>query len=188
MARTGKVSASTVAKFIAPDDSAIGGDPKTFQERYSKYIRTSDHRVLELKAEEKPAFYYVRPYLLQEKSMIRDYFASLEVKDESAETEGKSMTAEALEEAVHNGDPNAERFDILRREVVYECIVGCVDHPMTEDAIPDDGNLITTHVQWKVGTPEPVGLRESMIKDPMLSTVLFQYLFTVSNLSETEKN
>ncbi len=202
MARTGRVTASTVAKFIAPDDSAIGGDPKTFQERYQKYVNTSDHTHLELKRENRPAFYWVRPYLSDEKAKIRDYFASLEVNDESAETVGKSMSPDALEQAVRRGDPDVERFDLLRREVVYECLMGCDDHPATEDTVGEDGKLKTHRVLWKPNTPEPVvytyenekgetisvGARDAMIKDQMLVAVLFQYLFTVSNLTETEKN
>ena len=189
MARTARVTASTVAKFIAPDDSAIGGDMKTFQERYSQYLRTGDHTHLELKRENKPAFYWVRPYLADEKAKIRDYFASLKIKDETVETaEGTAMTQDALEAAVREGDPDTERFDLLRREVVYECILGCDDHPMAEDSVGEDGKLITQHILWKPNTPEPTGAREAMIKDQMLVGVLFQYLFTVSNLTETEKN
>lgn len=202
MARTGRVTASTVAKFIAPDDSAIGGDLKTFAERYQSYVRTSDHTHLELKRENKPAFYWIRPYLSDEKAKIRDYFASLEVKDESAEVEGKALSQDALEAAVRKGDPDTERFDILRREVVYECLMGCDDHPATEDSVNENGKLVTHRVMWKPNTPEPivytyendkgeqisVGARDAMVKDQMLVAVLFQYLFTVSNLTETEKN
>ncbi len=198
MARTGRVTASTVAKFIAPDDSAIGGDLNTFQERYTTYIRTGNHTSLELKRENKPAFYWVRPYLSDEKAKIRDYFASLEVKDESAEVEGKTISPDALEAAVRKGDPDTERFDILRREVVYDCIMGCDDHPATEDSVGENGVLRTHRILWKPGTPEPVvyvdedgksvSAREAMVKDQMLVSVLFQYLFTVSNLTETEKN
>ena len=201
MARTGKTTASTIAKFIAPDDSAIGGDPNTFGERYNKYVRTGDHTPLELKRENKPAFYWVRPYLSPEKAKIRDYFASLEIVNEDNQ-EGKNLTQEALEEAVRKGDPDTERFDIMRREVVYECLLGCDDHPATEDIVGEDGNLVTHRVLWKPGTPEPivytyendkgetvsVGAREAMVKDITLVSVLFQYLFTISNLTETEKN
>jgi len=197
MARSGRISASTIAKFIAPDDSAIGGDVATIKDRYEQYIKTADHRVLELKAEEKPAFYYVRPQLYNERVMIRDYFAAITSEQETLNADGTAAVVvegaaapnpEALAEAVYKADPDGEKFEILRRAVVFECIIGCTDHPIVKDEVDDSGALVVEHVQWKVGTPEPVGFREELMKDSVLSTVLFQYLFTISNLSEKEKN
>lgn len=195
MARTGKTTASTIAKFIAPDDSAIGGDPNTFVERYSKYVHSGDHTSLELKRENKPAFYWVRPYLAPERARIRDYFVSLNLPEDG-------VTPETLVEAMRRGDPTTERLSLVQKEVVFDCLVGCDDHPTTEDVVGEDGKLRTHHILWKPGTPEPivytyenekgetvaVSAREAMVKDHTLVGNLFEYLFAISNLTETEKN
>lgn len=188
MARKARVSVSTIGKFIAPDDSAIGiEDTEEFRVAYDSYMKSANHEFLKLIPEEKPGFYYLRPYGSEEKAEIRDYFTSISTEEGREVNEDGTPSAE-LVEAVHKVDPKGERFRLLRRNVVYDCIVGCTDHPMAADEVADDGTLDVQHIRWDVGTPEPKGLRESMMKDDVLSTFLFQYLFTISSLSEKEKN
>ncbi len=179
MARKARSNASTIARFIAPDDSAIGGDANTLGDRYEKYLNTADLRVLELNKDESPAYYFVRPFVSQERALLRDYFEALKTDDGAGEGETKLAQLENVD---------LEQFGLLRKTVLSNCIVGCVDHPMPDGEIGEDGSLTVRHVRWDVGAPEPAGLKASMLADELLVGTMLTFLFTISRLSEDEKN
>jgi len=175
VARKARANASTIARFIAPDDDSIGGAPNTLAERYEKYLNTADLRVLELDKDKTPAYYFVRPFVSQERALLRDYFESVKGAQEGT-------TLDQLQNV------DLEQFGLLRRAVLGNCLVGCADHPMPEGEIGDDGTLTVRHVKWDIGTPEPAGLKASMLADELLVGVMLTFLFTISRLSEDEKN
>lgn len=180
MARKARSNATTIARFIAFDDDAIGGDPNTLGERYEKYLNTADLRPLELDKDKAPAYYYVRPFTSQERAILRDYFESVrEVSDENSEE--TKLSALDTQDIV-------ERFGVVRRSVLQNCLVGCIDHPTVGGELPDDGVLQVKHLKWDIGSPEPAGLKEAILADEMLVGAMLTFLFTISRLSEDEKN
>lgn len=176
VARKARSNASTIARFIAIDDDAIGGDLNTLGERYEKYLNSADLRHLELDKDKAPAYYLVRPFTSQERALLRDYFDSLQ--EEEGETKLNSLDAEDV----------VERFGVVRRTVLRNCVVGCTDHAILSPEIAEDGKLGVKHVRWDIGTPEPAGLKDAILEDELLVGVMLNFLFTISKLGEEEKN
>lgn len=160
------MNAATVARFISVDDDAIGGDPATVVERYDTYLKTADTRVLELDKSKEPAYYFLRPFSSRERALVQDYFASIQGE------EGQ----------------NEQAFAPVRRAVLEECFVGCEDHPMLPAELPESGQLESERVKWAVGSACPRGLKASVMEDEILVNAMLMYLFTISRLSEAEKN
>lgn len=176
MARKARSNASTIARFIALDDDAIGGDIETLGERYEKYLNSADLRHLELDKDKAPAYYFVRPFTSQERALLRDYFDS--VQEQAEEGKPGALDSEDL----------VQRFGVVRRTVLRNCVVGCSDHAVLSPEIGEDGKLGVKHVRWDVGEPEPAGVKDAILEDELLVGVMLTFLFTISKLGEEEKN
>lgn len=177
MARKIRSSSNNFGRFVAPDDEAIGGDPETKRDRYSKYLNTADLTLLELDLTQNPSFYYVRAFSSKEFRRLADYFTHL--KDDAGE-----VKLEVLE------DVTAEQafFKSVRGEVLSACFIGCEDHPVVEAQLADNGRVVTKRVKWDIGTEAPPGLVDAMLEDDVLVDTLLTYTMAISHLSEKEKN
>lgn len=167
VARKARMNAATVARFISIDDDAIGGDPNTVVERYDQYLKTANTTVLELDKSKDPAYYFLRPFTSRERALVQDYFDANKDKSE--------------------GQVQSD-FEPVRRAVLEQCFVGCDDHPMLPSELPEDGSVEPERVKWTVGTPAPRGLKASVMEDEILVNAMLMFLFTISRLTEDEKN
>jgi hypothetical protein len=191
MARKARPGLGTQVKFIALDDDAIGGDLSTVGARYAEYIRTANHKILEIDQDRNPSFYYLRPLdsqqvqrlqgcLMQARHLMVRQLDMLKAAEEGSKVE--RLTDQEKHDAKEVDNDYAE----ARKEVISECLIGCESHKVVS-SLDDEGNPIYEEVRWPVGSPRPAGLLSSVNNDSLLVDNMVHYLVRVSSLTEKEK-
>jgi len=191
MARRARPGLGTTVKFIALDDDAIGGDMSTLGTRYAEYIKTANHRILEIDPDKAPSFYYLRPLDTQQVQNLQSCLAQARVfmmrrlEAVKAAEEGSKVLA-LTEQEKHDGKELDEEYAETRREIISQCLIGCESHKVVSH-VDDDGEMQYEEVRWERGTPRPHGLLQSVVNDSILVDNMVHYLVRVSQLTEKEK-
>lgn len=191
MARKARPGLGTVIKFIALDDEAIGGDLDTLGSRYSEYIRTANHLVLEIDPAKDPAFYFMRPLttrqvqkmqriLIQTRTLMGKRIQQLKDLEGDQTITPVSDTERKMEDDLESD------YIVVRKEILDECFIGCVEHKMVTKVL-DDGELEYTEIKWDIGTKRPEGLLDDVVGDNVLVDNMIHYLLNASRLTEKEK-
>lgn len=173
MARKAKPNSRTVLRYISPDDNAIGlapddGESKDFSAGWKKYNDTFDETHLNLKAEEVPSYYYIKPMTFDAQTKFFEAFAD------------SDDTTSTFERAFSPG----MRHVLL--DFVERFVIGAEYHEEVTEVRPN-GKFDTKVFRWEVGTPRPEGFVESVMADANLTFNLFMFAINASKLSETEK-
>ena len=154
-----------LARFISPDDEAIGAEG---EDAYMEYLKTGNEEHLELIEGIKPAYYWVKP--LTSRAWVKIQHVFVEEEEE---------TDEQLSD-------KAEAFRSIYLEIAENSIVGCREHQEVVELLPD-GTWKVESWNWRVGKPRPEGLLESMQDDLVLLSNVLNFLISVSTLSDREK-
>lgn len=191
MARKARPGLGTVAKFIAIDDDALGGDPATLGARYAEYIRTTNRRVLEVDPDKSPSYYHLRPLDTRQMQRLNGLLVStrnimvrrLEAL-KAAETGGIVVPLSGQEK--HEEQEVDQEYVELRREILDECLLACDQHKIVTE-VDEGGDTIYEEVHWLRGTPRPAGLLDSIVNDTILVDNMIHFLLRFSSLTEKEK-
>lgn len=174
MARKAKPNSRTLLRYICPEDTAIGLAPdgaedKPFTKGWTAYTDTFDESHLELKPEESPSYYYIKPLTLDAQTVFFDALAE-------ANADGKSVMSSAFTPSMRH----------VLKDFVERFVVGADAHEEVL-AVSPDGGFETKVFNWPVGSNRPDGLVDSILADSTLTFNLFMFALNSSKLSEKEK-
>lgn len=171
MARKAKPNSRTLLRYICPEDTAIGLTPDTpeFAAGWSAYTDSFDEGHLQLKPDETPSYYYIKPLTLDAQTVFFDALAE-------SNADGKSVMASAFSPSMR----------LVLRDFVERFIVGCDLHEEVISVGPD-GSFERKSFTWPVGSDRPDGLTDSIMADATLTFNLFMFAINSSKLSEKEK-
>ena len=174
MARKAKPNSRTLLRYVCPEDTAIGLAPdtensKAFTEGWGKYTDSFDETYLQLRPDETPSYYYIKPLTLDAQTVFFDALAE-------SNADGKSVMASAFSPSMR----------LVLRDFVERFIVGCDLHEEVT-SVAGDGSFERKSFTWLVGSDRPDGLTESIMADATLTFNLFMFAINSSKLSEKEK-